>query len=170
MKRFINLYRIVKASHRKASIAGFSEGDGGFKAPLFLLAIICGNPKDADILFRYFVSADDTKTLVAVIREGEQQNHFFQQFNGAGDEGEHETILNRLKDTEIYPAGFNNMNNPDILAHIRIALKQKVGSQAWIHLSEVVRENADAINQLEMKTVKEWIPEVARFGYREWIE
>ena len=66
-------------------------------------------------------------------------------------------------------AEFKNMDTPEILSRIRQALKQKVESQTWSHLMDALMENDEAIRQLEMKTVKEWIPEVARFSYREWV-
>lgn len=54
VKRFINLYRILKSSHRKARVVSFSDDDGEFRVPLFLLAVVCGSPKEAEELFRFF--------------------------------------------------------------------------------------------------------------------
>ncbi len=51
VKRFINLYRILKSSNPGARIAGFADPQGDFRTPLLLLAIICGHPKSAEALF-----------------------------------------------------------------------------------------------------------------------
>jgi peptidoglycan hydrolase CwlO-like protein len=67
VKRFINLYRILKASHKKARMVGFSEENGGFKVPLFLLAVVCGSPKEAEDFFIQLKRAEGDDSLSTLI-------------------------------------------------------------------------------------------------------
>ncbi len=118
VKRFINLYRILKASHKKARATGFSDENGEFKVPVFLLAVICGSPKEAEHLFRIFNKQDDDINL---------------------------------QDTQIDAASFHEL-------------------AGWNHLAKALDDSSEVIGTLKLKTIKEWIPHVTRFSYREWVE
>ncbi len=118
VKRFINLYRILKASHKKARVVGFSEQNGDFQVPLFLLAVICGSPKEAEQLFRFFKQQDDNNSLQHTLSDA---------------------------------ANF-------------------LETAGWSHLVNALNESVDIIGQLELKSIKDWISDVARFSYREWVE
>lgn len=118
VKRFINLYRILKASHKKARVVGFSEQNGGFQVPLFLLAVICGSPKEAEQLFRFFKQQVDNNCL-------------------------HHTLVDASNYLE---------------------------TAGWLRLINALNESIDIIGTFELKSIKDWIPDVARFSYREWVE
>ncbi|WP_018274162.1 P-loop NTPase fold protein [Teredinibacter turnerae] len=51
VKRFVNLYRILKASHPDTRLASFSDEQGLCRVPLLLLAVLCGFPKGAADFF-----------------------------------------------------------------------------------------------------------------------
>lgn len=117
VKRFINLYRILKASHKKARVAGFSDENGDFRIPLFLLSVICGSPKEAEPLFLY-CKQQAGGTLMQQALPGAEN---FQQ------------------------------------------------SEGWANLMRALNESVNAIGMFELQQINEWIPEVARFSYREWV-
>lgn len=73
VKRFINLYRILKSSNQRARISGFSDENGEFRVPLLLLAIICGSPKTAEHFFCYLLNQEETMTLDKLITEAEKE-------------------------------------------------------------------------------------------------
>lgn len=67
VKRFVNLYRILKASQARAQVAGFTEVDGEFRVPLILLAALCGFPKEAADWFKALAAAPPSETLDTLI-------------------------------------------------------------------------------------------------------
>ncbi len=63
VKRFINLYRILKAGNDKARSDDFTESGGEFKIPSLLLAIICGFPDSADEVLSHFNRSSEALTI-----------------------------------------------------------------------------------------------------------
>ncbi|TQV74695.1 EVE domain-containing protein [Aliikangiella marina] len=118
VKRFINLYRILKASHRKARVVGFSEDNGEFRVPLFLLAVICGSPKEAEELFRFFKDQAKGERVSTVMAQCEKYSRL----------------------------------------------------EGWTGLVSALKASKQATGHLSINAIKEWIPDVARFSYREWVE
>jgi|GEM_PF-3449587 len=118
VKRFINLYRILKASHKKARVVGFSDDKGEFQVPLFLLAVVCGSPKEAELLFRFLKAQPDELTLNKVLQSCESDS----------------------------------------------------SNEGWSVLVSHLNACMEVIGGLNVHGIKTWIPEVARFSYREWVE
>ncbi|WP_019601994.1 P-loop NTPase fold protein [Teredinibacter turnerae] len=59
VKRFVNLYRILKASHPDTRLASFSDEQGLCRVPLLLLAVLCGFPKGAADFFNLVSEGGD---------------------------------------------------------------------------------------------------------------
>ncbi len=58
-KRFANIYRLVKASVKPGDLERFEDKDSGdFKLVMFLLAIVTGHPRLANVLFLPIVEAE----------------------------------------------------------------------------------------------------------------
>ncbi|TQV85373.1 P-loop NTPase fold protein [Aliikangiella coralliicola] len=63
VKRFINLYRLLKASDERAHSISFSSQSGGFYAPMFLLAVLCGRPRVSEHFFSIIRNASRDSSL-----------------------------------------------------------------------------------------------------------
>ncbi len=62
VKRFVNLYRILKASNTKARLSTFIDNEE-YKVPLLLLAVICGRPKVSELFLNYIQKQSDGEVL-----------------------------------------------------------------------------------------------------------
>jgi hypothetical protein len=170
VKRFINLYRILKASHRRARVVGFSEENGDFKVPLFLLAVVCGSPKEAEVLFQCFTSAEDTSIVSAILTNNEARRIFYRHFHQSKDDAVIKTTLAQLKKAKEIPDDFKVMDEDKIISSIREFQGNDQETQGWRSLNQALTASIDTIGNFEIKAIKEWIPVVARFSYREWVE
>ncbi|MCP5367178.1 MAG: hypothetical protein H6907_11990 [Hyphomicrobiales bacterium] len=61
IKRFVNVYRVLKAADPRARRTDFTDGTRpGFREPLFLLAVVCGHPRAAKRFFKELAKASGT--------------------------------------------------------------------------------------------------------------
>jgi hypothetical protein len=123
VKRYLNLYRILKTSNEKAQVFGFSEENGNFRVPMFLLAVLTGRPRSAD--------------------------RFFDVLRKAPAGGSLKALPNRL------PKSTAKMN--------------QVEKKEWERfLTFFNRYLASCTIPLTNKLLQEWLPDVCRFGYRDY--
>ena len=170
VKRFINLYRILKASHVKARVAGFSEENGDFKIPLFLLALVCGSPKEVECLFRCFCDAQDQDTVEMVMCNKKALNSFYRPFMNIEEQDKIKELLDELTGAGQLPQCFVDQDEKQIIANIVDIKETILESDGWLALVDALEKTNDEFGHFEMKPIKEWIPDVARFSYREWVE
>jgi hypothetical protein len=70
VKRFVNLYRLIKAGLTAAELAGFQDAEGGgrsYRAVLFLLALVTGLPTASKAFFEAAVDPDAPEELDALV-------------------------------------------------------------------------------------------------------
>jgi hypothetical protein len=70
VKRFVNLYRLIKAGLTPAELAGFQDVEGGgksYRTVLFLLALVTGLPTASKAFFEAAVDPDAPEELDALV-------------------------------------------------------------------------------------------------------
>ncbi len=68
VKRFVNIYRLLKASHVEAQTPGFLGSDREFRGPLFLFAVMTGHPRAVRRFFSV-IFEDSTNGSIAELRK-----------------------------------------------------------------------------------------------------
>jgi hypothetical protein len=123
VKRFVNIYRILKASDIRAQSMNFTAKLGAFRFPMLLLAILTGRPGPGQLFFKYLHAADNRKNL--------------------------KTFLSDL------PKTIKSFVTTD--------------KESWDKLLAYLAEFTNKHGQkIKIKDLKDWLPEVTRYGYREW--
>jgi hypothetical protein len=122
VKRFVNIYRILKVSDIRSQRINFTEKSGGFRYPMLLLAILTGQPESGHLLFKCLHKAEDSYNL----------SSFLQSLP--------ETIKN-------------------------IGVTDKASWEKFLALFTAF--TAKHGTNMTVKELKEWLPQVTRYGYRE---
>jgi hypothetical protein len=123
VKRFINIYRILKASDPRSQMAGFAEGDCTFRVPMFLLGVLTGRPRQAEIFFEHIRKAKVNDTLLDLMP----------------------MLRNAPKDAD--------------------QTEKDEWRAFYENLKKFPEEHKEAIRG---KDLKQWLPDICRFGYRQW--
>jgi KAP family P-loop domain len=137
-KRFINIYRLLRASVAPSEQSAFvgDERVGEYRSALFLLALLTGYPREATVILR------------AVI-ENKEQFAKWGQFRRSLEEQVGKP-LDRGTDGEKLPSENGHLNAP---------------SQAYRQLLEKLGNMQGLLDDLPYASINKWAPRVARYSF-----